>query len=73
MRLVPFGEDQPAQSMGAAVVRAAPDGGVIVEFGPADGAPIIVLEMTRTEALQMSDMIRAVANGGSEGIILAAE
>jgi hypothetical protein len=73
MRLVPFGEDQPAQFVGAVVVRAAPDGGVIVEFGPADGAPMVVLVMTRTESLQMSDMIRAVANGGNEGIILAAE
>ena len=55
--------------IGAAVVR--PDGsGLVVEFGPADGPPHILLRMTKHEASQLIAGLRSVMSGGAEEIIL---
>jgi hypothetical protein len=71
MRLILLEDERPTRPVGAAVIRPAPDGGVFVELGPADGAPLARLIMTHGEALQVSDRVHAVANGGNEAVILA--
>jgi hypothetical protein len=73
MRLILLEDDRPARPVGAAVSHAAPDGGVVVEFGPADGAALARLVMNHEEALEMSMVVQAVANGGSEAVILPEE
>jgi len=58
--------------IGAAVVR--PDGsGLVIEFGPADGPPHIVLRMSKNEAAQLIAGLRSVSAGGDEEIILTEE
>jgi hypothetical protein len=74
MRLILLEEDErPARPVGAVVIRAAPDGGVFVELGPADGAPLARLILTHGEAVQMGEFVRAAANGRNEVIILSEE
>ena len=57
--------------IGAAVVRAAPGGGVLLELGPADGPPHVRLSLTSAEALRLSATVRGVATSGGEEILLA--
>lgn len=56
--------------IGAAVVRAGPGGGVVLELGPADGAPQVRVRLSHEEALRLSATVRAVANGGDETILI---
>lgn len=73
MRLILLEDERPVRPVGAAVIRARPDGGVLVEFGPADGAPLAHLIMNHDEALRMSELLRAGANGRSEAVLLPEE
>ena len=56
--------------VGAAVVRPAPNGLVVLEFGPADGPPIVRLTLSDAEALRLSATVAAVINGGDEQILI---
>jgi hypothetical protein len=58
------------RDVGAAVVRARPGGGVVLELGPADGAPHLQLQLSAAEALRLSAAVRGVAGDGGEEILL---
>jgi hypothetical protein len=61
------------RDIGAAVVRAAPGGGVLLELGPADGPPHLRLVLSTAEASRLSGTLNAIVANGGEGILLIDE
>ena len=58
------------REIGALVARSTPQGGVAVELGPADGAPMLRLVVSATEANRLMATIQAILNGRDEEIML---
>jgi hypothetical protein len=71
MKVTFLGSDE-ARMVGAIVVTKD-TGDIAIDVGPADGPPMLRLKVSRTEALQLSANLRAVANGRDEEILLAEE
>jgi hypothetical protein len=80
MRLTLFGvvPQPPADSsgdvswdIGALVLRAAPNGGVILELGPADGPKQVRLALGQEEAQRLVAALRRVNDDGGETVVLA--
>ena len=80
MRLTLFGvvPQPPADSsgdvswdIGALVLRAAPNGGVFLELGPADGATQVRLALHQEEAHRLVAGLRRVNQNGGEAVVLA--
>lgn len=69
MRLEIIDDELVVRPVGAAVVRSKPSG-VVVEFGPADGPPLVRLLLTKAEVSQLGNALKSVLNGRSEEIIL---
>jgi hypothetical protein len=63
-------DDERPRPVGAAVVRSAREGGVVMELGPADGAPHLRLMLTHAEALRLSATVQAVATSGGEEVLI---
>ena len=61
------------RDIGAAVVRASPGGGVVLELGPADGPPHLRLVLTGAEAMRLSATLQSIANGRGEEILIVDE
>ena len=61
------------RDVGAAVVRASPGGGVVLELGPADGPAHLRLVLTAAEAMRLSATLQAIANGRGEEILIVDE
>lgn len=74
MRLDILGSDTPdaelRREIGAVVARAAPAGGLTVEFGPADGAPLMRLGLSKVEAQRLCGALEAIIKGRDEEIML---
>ena len=64
------GSGEVRRDIGAAVVRGNPSGGVVLELGPADGAPQLRLHLTVAEASRLSAVLHTVATNGGEGVLL---
>jgi hypothetical protein len=73
MRLDLLGTGEPGRTIGAAVVRAGTNGGVVLDFGPADGPPQIRLVLSQAEAIQLGKSVREVANDGGEAVLIIDE
>jgi hypothetical protein len=58
------------REIGAVVARTAPAGGLTVEFGPADGAPLMRLMLSKVEAQRLSGLLEVIINGRDEEIML---
>ncbi|HRA47381.1 MAG TPA: hypothetical protein PK819_04855 [Thermomicrobiales bacterium] len=70
MRIETLQGDESVRPIGAIVVtNDSPD--ILIDAGPADGLPVLRLRLTRSEALQLSANLRAVANGRDEELLLA--
>jgi hypothetical protein len=70
MRIETLGGDETARPIGAiVVVKNGSD--ILLDAGPADGLPILRVRLSRSEALQLSTNLRAVANGHGEEILLS--
>ena len=63
-------EHEVRQPIGAVVARARPAGGVALELGPADGAPLIRLNLTTAEAQRLCATLEAIVSGSDEEILL---
>lgn len=73
MRLDILDSDE-TRVVGAIVVAKTRDNSdITIDAGPADGLPLVRLTLTRTQALQLSANLRAVANGGDEEVLLGEE
>jgi len=68
--LRPTANGDLTQDIGAAVVRGVAGGGVVLELGPADGAPHLRLHLSADEAARLSATVRGVADDGGEAILL---
>jgi hypothetical protein len=65
------GSDAVRRDIGAAVVRSQSAGGVVLEFGPADGPPHLRLGLSGHEATKLSAILQSIAANGGESILLA--
>ncbi len=72
--LVPLGpesaEAEVKREIGAIVARASPAGGLTVELGPADGAPVLRLGLSKAEAQRLCHTLEAIINGRDEEIMM---
>ena len=72
--LAPLGpepaEGEVKRGVGAVVARATPAGGLALEVGPADGAPLLRLVMSTSEASRLGATLQAVVNGRDEEIMI---
>ena len=58
------------RDVGAIVVRATPAGGIAVEFGPADGAPLLRLQLTLVETARLSAALHTVASSRDDEVVI---
>jgi len=70
MRIETMAGDETARPIGAIVVTVS-GSDIVLDAGPADGLPILRVRLSRSEALQLSANLRAVANGHGEEILLS--
>lgn len=70
MRLERLDGEETGRAVGAAVVRAVGSGEIVLEFGPADGPPLVRLTMSHSEAMRLTAATQAVAQGGGESILI---
>ena len=72
--LTPLGsetaEGDVKRDIGALVARAIPTGAVALEMGPADGAPLLRVVLSATEATRLSGLLQAIVNGRDEEIMI---
>jgi hypothetical protein len=57
--------------IGAAVLRAAPGGSVVLELGPADGPAKLRLTLATVEAQRLAAGLRRVTQDGGEAVVLS--
>lgn len=72
MRTEGMDGEESGKVVGAIVIHAV-GAEVVVDLGPADGAPFLRLCLSKNEAHRLSANLRAVANGRDEEILLADE
>jgi hypothetical protein len=72
MRMEFLDGQQATRTLGGAVVRAD-SADIIVEFGSADGPPMIRLRLSNGEALQLGVALKSVTDHRNEEIIFAEE
>jgi hypothetical protein len=70
MRLERLDEDDAARAIGAAVVRSVGSREIVLEFGPADGPPLVRLTMSHSEAMRLTAAAQAVVQSGGETILI---
>jgi hypothetical protein len=70
MQLDLLGTGEPSRTIGAAVVRAGTNGGVVLDLGPADGPPHFRLLLSQAEAIQLGRIVQEVANEGGESVLI---
>jgi len=58
------------RDVGAAVVRAAQTGGLLLELGPADGPPMVRLSFSTAEAARLSNTLHTIGANGGEAILM---
>ncbi|MBA2519843.1 MAG: hypothetical protein H0V24_09260 [Chloroflexia bacterium] len=63
-------ETEMKRTIGAVVARASPAGGLTVEIGPADGAPLLRLGLSKAEAQRLCNTLAAIINGRDEEIMM---
>lgn len=57
--------------IGAAVLRAAPGGSVVLELGPADGPAKLRLTLGSVEAQRLAAGLRRVTQDGGEAVVMS--
>lgn len=62
--------DDLTHEIGAAVVRTLPQGNIVLELGPADGAPHHQLMLSVVEAQRLAAALRKIAADGGEDVLL---
>ena len=65
-------EGEIKRDIGAVVARSATRG-VVLELGPADGAPHLRLVLTADETQRLIATLQTIANGGGEAIMMSDE
>ena len=70
MRLEINDGDETIRIIGAVVIRTLPAGDVRVDFGPADGPPMVSFTMNSETARGLAGSIKSVADGGDETVLI---
>lgn len=70
MRLEINDGDELMRVIGAVVIRSNPAGDVCVDFGPADGAPLVSFTMPPDQARNLANSLKGVAEGGAETVLI---
>jgi len=70
MRLEFNDGDETTRVIGAIVIRSDAAGTVRVDFGPADGAPLVSFTMDAPQARNLADSLKGVADGGDETVLI---
>jgi hypothetical protein len=63
-------EAEVRREIGAVVARASPNGGLTIELGPADGAPLLRLGLSKVEAHRLRGALEAILTGRDEEIVI---
>jgi hypothetical protein len=58
------------REIGAVVARSSPAGGVTVELGPADGAPLLRLVLNKGETQRLRAALDSILKGSDEEILI---
>ncbi len=70
MRLELNDGDETYRVIGAVVIRTAPSGDVRLDFGPADGPPLVTFTMGADQARGLATSLKGVADGGDETVLI---
>ncbi len=70
MRLEINDGDETVRLIGAVVIRTNQAGEVCVDFGPADGAPLVRFSMDGDQARSLAVSLKSVADGGDETVLI---
>ncbi len=70
MRLELVDGEESIRGVGAAVVRQIGMGEIVLELGPADGAPKWRLKMSVNEAARLMSAVQSVTQGGGESVLI---
>jgi hypothetical protein len=60
VKLELFEGEEPSRIIGAVVLKALPSGEIEVDFGPADGAPIVRLVMSQDAAFELGSALHGL-------------
>lgn len=60
MKLELFDGEETSRIIGAVVLKAMPNGEIQVDFGPADGAPIVRIAMSQDEAFELGSALHGL-------------
>lgn len=66
------GTEAPARTVGAAVVRAVARD-VYLDLGPADGPPLLTLQLSHDEAGQLMSALKSVTESGGEAVLIVSD
>ena len=70
MRLEINDGEETTRVIGAVVIRMTPAGDVGVDFGPADGPPLVRFTMGAAQARNLATSLNGVADGGDETVLI---
>ena len=70
MRLELNDGDETVRVIGAVVIRMAVSGDVRLDFGPADGPPLVSFSMNVDQARGLAASLKGVADGGDETVLI---
>lgn len=73
MRLEINDGDDTTRVIGAVVIRTTPAGDIYVDFGPADGPPLVSVSMSSDQAREMSTSLKGVADSGNEIVMIVGD
>ncbi len=70
MRLEFNDGEETTRVVGAVVIRSTTTGDVTVDFGPADGPPLVQIHMDADQARQLAISIRNAIDNGGETVLI---
>ncbi|MBX3071037.1 MAG: hypothetical protein KF883_11100 [Thermomicrobiales bacterium] len=73
MRLEINDGEETIRVIGAVVIRTSQTGEIRLDFGPADGPPLVSFSMSGDQARDLSTSLRGVAEGGNEVVLLVGD
>ncbi|MEZ4499560.1 MAG: hypothetical protein R2839_05680 [Thermomicrobiales bacterium] len=70
MRLEIYDGDDVVRMIGAVVIRTSPSGDICLDFGPADGPPLVSFTMNVDQGRDLSQALKGVVDGRDETVLI---
>ncbi|MGD9710831.1 MAG: hypothetical protein AB7V46_02045 [Thermomicrobiales bacterium] len=70
MRLEINDGDEVVRVIGAVVIRTSPVGDVSIDFGPADGLPLVRISMDVDQTRSLAVSLKGIVDGGGETVLI---